>query len=84
MVGLFLVLSSPRFSWYMAWIIPFLCFVPRAGWLYLSGASVLLYLVWLTDVYPGVPLWLGAALYLPAVVLLMWERWRLRSKTVSG
>ncbi len=84
MVGLFLVLCSPRFSWYIAWIIPFLCFVPRAGWLYLSGASVLLYLSWLTDDYPGVPLWLGAALYIPALVLLVWERWKLRSDTVSG
>ena len=83
-VVLFLVLSSPRFSWYIAWIIPFLCFVPRAGWLYLSGASVFLYLVWLTDTYPGVPLWLGAALYFPALVLLMWERWRPRSAAVSG
>jgi hypothetical protein len=84
MVGLFLVLSSPRYSWYVAWIIPFLCFVPRAGWLYLSGASVLLYLLWLTDGHPGVPLWLGAALYLPALVLLIGEHWKLRSETVSG
>ena len=84
MVGLFVLLTSPRLSWYIAWIIPFLCFVPRAGWLYLSGASVLLYLVWLTDEYPGVPLWLGAALYGPALVLLAWEHWKPRHATVSG
>jgi len=82
MVALFLVLSSPRFGWYLAWIIPFLCFAPRAGWLYLSGAAVLLYLSWLTDEAPGVPLWLGAALYLPALALLGWEGWKLRKVTV--
>ena len=84
MVGLFVLLTSPRFSWYLAWIIPFLCFVPRAGWLYLSGASVLLYLVWLTDEAPGVPLWLGAALYIPTLVLLAWEHVKRRNTTVSA
>jgi len=84
MVGLFVLLTSPRFSWYLAWIIPFLCFVPRAGWLYLSGASVLLYLVWLTDEYPGVPLWLGAVLYVPTLVLLAWEHWKPSNTTVSA
>jgi alpha-1,6-mannosyltransferase len=84
MVGLVLVLSSPRYSWYIAWIIPFVCFVPRAGWLYLSGASVFLYLSWLTDESPGVPLWLGSVLYVPALVFLMWEHWKRPSAAVSG
>ena len=83
LVGLFMALSSPRYSWYVASIIPFLCFAPRAGWLYLSGASVLLYLLWLTDYYPGVPIWLGTALYMPALALLMWEHWKRRSETVN-
>lgn len=78
MIGLFLILSSPRYGWYIAWIIPFLVFAPSAGWLYLTGASVLLYLLWLTGDYPNVPLWLGAAIYLPALVLLAWERVRVR------
>lgn len=79
MIGLFLILSSPRYGWYIAWIIPFLVFAPSAGWLYLTGASVLLYLLWLTGDYPNIPLWLGAALYLPALVLLAWERARARA-----
>jgi alpha-1,6-mannosyltransferase len=74
-IGLFLILTTPRYPWYYAWILPFLCLVPRTGWLYLTGASVLLYLLWYTPfVYPALPLWLGAALYLPAVGLLAWER----------
>jgi hypothetical protein len=84
MVGLFVLLTSPRFSWYITWILPFVCLAPRAGWLYLSGASVLLYLVWLTDEAPGVPLWLGAALYVPTLVLLAWEHLKRRTATVNA
>jgi hypothetical protein len=43
-----------------------------------------LYLVWLTNEAPGVPLWLGSALYLPALLMLIWERWKLRNQTVSA
>ncbi len=74
MIGLFLILSTPRFSWYMAWIIPFLCFAPRASWAYLTGASVLLYFLWLTGDYPNLPVWLGAIIYLPTLALLEAER----------
>lgn len=73
-IGLFLILSTPRFSWYVAWIIPFLCFAPRASWVYLTGASVLLYLLWLTGDYPNLPVWLGAIIYLPTLALLEAER----------
>jgi hypothetical protein len=74
LIGLFLVLSTPRYSWYTAWIIPFLCFAPRAGWLYLTGASVFLYFLWLIPSYPNIPVWIGAAIYAPAVALLVLER----------
>jgi hypothetical protein len=78
LAGLFLILSSPRFSWYVAWLIPFLCFAPAASWLYLTGASVFLYFLWLTASYPNIPLWLGAIIYLPTVALLLWEMWKRR------
>lgn len=73
LIGLLLILSTPRYSWYTAWIIPFLCFVPRASWLYLTGASVFLYFLWLIPSYPNIPLWIGAAIYAPAVALLVLE-----------
>ncbi|HEY6328606.1 MAG TPA: glycosyltransferase family 87 protein [Blastocatellia bacterium] len=75
MVGLYLVLTSPRYPWYFCWIIPFLCFVPRIGWLYLTGATVLLYTLWfIPDQYPNLPLWLGASMYVPTLALLARER----------
>jgi alpha-1,6-mannosyltransferase len=71
LIGLYLILTTPRYSWYYAWLIPYLCFIPRAGWLYLTSASVLLYLLWYTPlVYPDIPMWLGAVIYFPALAWL--------------
>ncbi|MEK6320724.1 MAG: glycosyltransferase family 87 protein [Acidobacteriota bacterium] len=76
LIGLFLLVTSPRYCWYYIWMIPFLCLAPRIGWLYLTCGSVLLYLVWYTPlVYPGIPLWLGATIYGPTIALLFWERY---------
>jgi alpha-1,6-mannosyltransferase len=75
LIGLYLLLTTPRYSWYYAWLIPYLCFVPRVGWLYLASASVLLYLLWYTPlVHPDIPMWLGAVIYFPAMAWLIWER----------
>jgi alpha-1,6-mannosyltransferase len=74
LAGLFLILITPRYSWYYAWLIPYICFTPRMGWLYLASASVLLYLLWYTPlVYPDIPMWLGAAIYFPAMAWLAWD-----------
>ncbi|HEY7545632.1 MAG TPA: glycosyltransferase 87 family protein [Blastocatellia bacterium] len=82
LIGLYLLVTSPRYHWYYAWIIPFLCFAPRLEWIYLSGAAVLLYVLWyIPNVYPEMPLWLGAALYCPTLLLLGWS-WR-KEKTAK-
>jgi len=76
-IGLSLLLTSPRYSWYYCWIVPFLCFDPRPGWLYLTGATVLLYTLWfIPNEYPNLPLWLGAALYAPTLVMLALDRFK--------
>jgi hypothetical protein len=81
LIGCYLLLTTPRYAWYYAWVIPFLSLAPRAGWLYLTGASALLYLVWYTPlVYPQIPLWLGASIFVPALVWLAWERFNRRSE----
>jgi len=77
LIGCYLLLTTPRYAWYYAWLIPFLCLVPRAGWLYLTCASALLYLVWYTPlVYPQIPLWLGACIFFPAIVWLAWDQFK--------
>ena len=74
LIGTYLLLTTPRYAWYYLWLLPFLCFAPNLGWLYLTCASVLLYLVWYTPlVYPEVPLWLGASIYIPTLTWLAWE-----------
>lgn len=75
LVGAYLLLTSPRYSWYYAWILPFVCFAPRLGWLYLTGASVFMYFLWYEPlVYPQMPLWLGAAVYVPTVAWFVWGK----------
>jgi hypothetical protein len=74
LIGVYLVLTTPRYAWYYAWIIPFLCFVPRISWLHLTSASTLLYLLWYTPlVYPEIPLWLGFGIYVPTIAWLARE-----------
>jgi Protein of unknown function (DUF2029). len=75
LITLYLILSSPHYAWHYAWILPFLCFAPRLGWLYLAGASVFMYLLWyVPTVYPDMPIWLGFVMFVPALVWLLWER----------
>lgn len=75
LITVYLILSSPHYAWHYAWLLPFLCFAPRLGWLYLAGASVFMYLLWyVPTVYPDMPVWLGVAMFAPAVALLFLER----------
>ena len=63
-----IVLFAPHFSWYFAWLVPFLCFVPFASLFYLTAASFVLYGTWLGDT-PEQVFWLKTAIYLPFALL---------------
>ncbi len=39
----FTVLTSPHFPWYLAWLVPFLCFVPSWPAVWLTGSATLMY-----------------------------------------
>jgi hypothetical protein len=73
-----MVLLSPHYPWYFAWIVPLMCFTPRLSVLYLTLACPLLYFV------PGGPDPQGArmafewAIYGPFAVLVAFELWRQR------
>ena len=73
-----MVLLSPHYPWYFAWIVPFICFTPRPSVLYLTVACPLLYFV------PGGPDPEGArmrfewAIYGPFAALVVYELWRHR------
>jgi hypothetical protein len=66
--SVFMVLLSPHFSWYFAWLIPFLCFIPSIPVFYLTFASFLLYLTWLGD-SPDRVLVLKALIFVPSLIL---------------
>ena len=67
-----IVLFAPHFSWYFAWLAPFLCFVPLPSLFYLTAASFVLYRSWLGD-KPEQMFWLNTAIYLPFAMLLAIE-----------
>ena len=73
-----MVLLSPHYPWYFAWLVPFICFIPRPSVLYLTVACPLLYFV------PGGPDPAGArlpfewAIYGPFAALVAFELWRRR------
>jgi alpha-1,6-mannosyltransferase len=72
--SVFMILLSPHFSWYFAWLIPFLCFIPSIPVFYLTFASFLLYLTWLGD-SPHRVFVLKALIFVPFVVLGSIQVW---------
>lgn len=66
------VLFAPHFSWYFAWLVPFLCFAPLPSLFYLTVASFLLYGSWIGDT-PEEMFRLNSFIYLPFVLLLALE-----------
>lgn len=67
-VGTYTVLTSPHYAWYLAWLIPFLCFVPSWPVVYLTGASTFIYIAGWPPSFVG-----GSLLYLPFFALLLIE-----------
>jgi len=72
----FTILSSPHYAWYFAWLVPFLCFYPVVGVVYLTCAASSLYFAhWPPTVGES------ALIYGPCAVLLIAElAWRRRQK----
>jgi alpha-1,6-mannosyltransferase len=64
----FTLLLSPHYAWYFAWLVPFLCFYPVVGVIYLTCACSYLYFAqWPPTVWDGVPI------YVPSIVILVAE-----------
>jgi hypothetical protein len=73
----FTILFSPHYAWYFAWLVPFLCFYPVIGVVYLTLASSLLYFAhWQPTIAESLPI------YGPCILLLIAELvFRRRQKT---
>lgn len=62
------VLFAPHYTWYFAWLVPFLCFTPVVAVFYLTASSFLLYGTWLGD-SPNDMFKLNSFIYLPFAVI---------------
>ena len=62
------VLFAPHYSWYFAWLVPFLCFTPSPAVFYLTTAGFLLYLTWLGD-SPDEMFFINSIIYLPFLLI---------------
>lgn len=70
-----LILLGPVANpWYIAWMVPFLCLVPSAAWMYLCSSCFLYYTFFIPDPR-GYPPGARELEYLPFFALLLWE-WR--------
>ena len=75
----FMLLLSPHYPWYFAWLIPLACLLPCRSLLWLTVASLLLYLVPVGSnlVRDGHRLLVETAIYAPFAVLALLD-WRSR------
>jgi hypothetical protein len=77
----FTILLSPRYEWYFAWLIPFLCCVEFAPLFALTASAFVLYLFWFGE-SPDQTLIVNAFLYVPFALLCALRLWR--SRALSG
>jgi hypothetical protein len=76
--SIFMLFQAPHFSWYFAWLIPFLCFIPLLSFFYLSLANFVLYLTWLNDTPNRVVIY-KTIIFAPFLLLGLFEIWRPRN-----
>jgi alpha-1,6-mannosyltransferase len=64
----FTLLVAPHYAWYFAWLVPFLCFYPVVGVIYLTCAVNLLYFAhWPPTLSEAAPI------YIPCILILVAE-----------
>jgi hypothetical protein len=82
LAGAFVVLLSPHYPWYFAWLIVFACLLPCASLLWLTAASFLLYLVPVGSqlVADTDRLIVESIIYVPFAALAAVEGWRQRRR----
>jgi len=64
----FTLLVAPHYAWYFAWLVPFLCFYPVVGVIYLTCAVSFLYFAhWPPTLWESLPI------YVPCILILVLE-----------
>jgi len=83
-----LLFAPTLYPWYVAWIVPFLCFYPNRAWILFTGLVMASYWVWVVFSVEGnweLPWRIYAVEYLPFFGLLLYDaaRGRLRHSESS-
>ena len=83
--GAFVVLLSPHYPWYFAWLIVFACLIPSVALLWLTLTSFLLYLVPVGSqlVQSRHRFFVESVLYAPFLALVAIDLWRRRRGTAE-
>jgi rSAM/selenodomain-associated transferase 2 len=72
-----LILFSPTIHfWYIAWILPFVFFIPSMPWFYLTGAMSLYFLTWYQLIHAGfwhLPGYIKLLQWIPFFAILLWQ-----------
>jgi hypothetical protein len=86
LAGAFMFLLSPHYPWYFTWLIVFACFAPWPSLLWLTNASLLLYLVPVGShlVRSDHRLLAETAIYGPFAALAVRDLWRRRQPAIEG
>jgi hypothetical protein len=82
-LGAVLMLTPNAYSWYFTWMVPLLCFFPNPAWLLLTILQFLSYHVLIEYGILGIWHWQPRMVFLtyaPFYALLLWQRFRTRSK----
>jgi alpha-1,6-mannosyltransferase len=86
LAGAFMLLLSPHYPWYFAWLIIFACFARYASLLWLTNAAFLLYLVQVGSplMREGYRLLVESVIYVPFAVLAVFDVWRFRRRAAQS
>ena len=74
---IFTVVTSPHYIWYLAWLVPFLCFYPSWSVIWLTGAAT-----FMNNFSWPIDFWGGSIVFLPFFAIAAFEGalWFVRTK----
>jgi hypothetical protein len=86
LAAVFMVLVSPHYAWYFAWLIVFACFVRALAFLWLTNACLLLYLIPVGShiVRDDYRLAVESAIYVPFAALSVADLWYHRHSAIGS
>jgi alpha-1,6-mannosyltransferase len=86
LAGAFTFLLSPHYPWYFGWLIIFGCFAPWLSLLWVTNASLLLYLVQVDSplTREGYRMPIESVIYGPFAILALFDVWRRRRRAARS